>query len=110
MTQQKQWKVGDELAFSFSRGDEYFIETIHEITPSGRIRCGRYELNPDLTIRGKSYRYRRGEPVTPYIRACVARSKNLMIIGSCTFRKLDNATLAKIAKLIESATPIKDDE
>ncbi len=112
MTKTKQWKVGDQLAFSYSRGEEYFIETIHEITPSGRIRCGNFELNPDLTVRGKRgwNSYRRAEPVTPHILACIDRSNNLTTIGSCRFNRLDNDTLAKVAQLIKSATPLKDDD
>ncbi len=47
-------KVGDELAFryGFSR-ERIYLCKVTKITPSGRIRCGNYELDPDLRIRGR---------------------------------------------------------
>lgn len=47
-------KVGDRLAFHTNNsmtGHHWQIYPITKITPSGRIKCGSYELNPDLTIR-----------------------------------------------------------
>lgn len=46
-------KVGDELAIARRYGGWDFYK-VESITPSGRIKCGRYTLNPDLTIRGAS--------------------------------------------------------
>ena len=45
-------KVGDELAFRFTYADTFGIYRISSITPTGRINCGPYQLNPDLTVRG----------------------------------------------------------
>lgn len=46
-------KVGDELAFARRYGGWDF-RAVESITPTGRIKCGIYTLNPDLTIRGAS--------------------------------------------------------
>ncbi len=56
-------KVGDELAVPRRFGGWDF-HTVEAITPSGRIKCGRFVLNPDLSIRGAS-------PYGPYS-ACLA--------------------------------------
>jgi len=45
-------KVGDELAFSCNYGTRWRIVPIDKITPSGRIHCGGYVLNPNLRVRG----------------------------------------------------------
>lgn len=45
-------KVGDKLAFYSGRSDGYTLHSINKITPTGRIKCAGFELNPDLTIRG----------------------------------------------------------
>lgn len=60
-------KVGDSLAFGC--GSRYEIHKVTRITPSGRIVCGRYTLNPDLSVRGRTDRWGpyRGEVVTPKI-------------------------------------------
>ena len=57
-------KVGDELAFVNS--NTISIIPIERITATGRIKCGTYELNPDLSIRGRRQRWGpyRGEIVT----------------------------------------------
>lgn len=58
MSEVKKLKVGDRLAF---RGSNYparwHIYAIDRITPSGRIRAGHYEMNPDLSIRGRDNRW-----------------------------------------------------
>lgn len=70
-------QVGDSLAFCCGFGGRYEIHTVTRITPSGRIVCGRYTLNPDLSIRGRrsggigSWGPRRGEVVTPEIRGII---------------------------------------
>ena len=47
-------KVGDELAFNVGYGRGTIeIHKVDAITPSGRIQCGRYTLNPDLSVRGR---------------------------------------------------------
>ena len=73
------WENGDELLFRRDYGRRLDIHKITKITASGRIKCGPYDLNPDLRIRGergwdKCYR---GEPVTDEIRVQARRQKNL---------------------------------
>ena len=45
-------KVGDELAFVKRYGKGWDFYTVTGVTPSGRIKCGPYTLNADLTVRG----------------------------------------------------------
>jgi hypothetical protein len=52
MTETIELQVGDELAFSCNYGTRWRIVPIEKITPSGRIHCGGYVLNPNLRVRG----------------------------------------------------------
>lgn len=65
-------KVGDTLAFRKNYGRGWEIYPVEAITPSGRIKCGRFVLNPDLRIRGSKGNYNygpyRAEIVTDKIR------------------------------------------
>jgi hypothetical protein len=54
MTETIELKVGDELAFLGNYGTRWRILPISKITPSGRMHCGDYVLNPDLSVRGVS--------------------------------------------------------
>ena len=65
-------KVGDELAVQ-TRYAGVFVYRIERFTRSGRIICGPYELNPNLTIRGAdTFGPDRMEVVTDEIREKVA--------------------------------------
>jgi len=48
------YQTGEVLAFRLGGYGQppYSLHKIDRITPSGRIICGHYELNPDLSIRG----------------------------------------------------------
>lgn len=99
-----QVKVGDELAFcgGYGRG-HWSIHTVSRITPSGRVVCGPYTLNPDLTVRGRSY----GSPykaveVTDRIREKVARQEALSILAHFSMDKLSTEALLKIVEITES--------
>jgi len=99
------YAVGDQLAFDcgFGRG-HWKIATIDKITPSGRIVCGLFTLNPDLTIRGHNgYGPYRGQPVTDEIRAKVKRQENLSIISGAKFSEMSEDVLDEIVKLIKSS-------
>ena len=99
-----QVQVGDELAFRHSYGTCWSIYKVEKITPSGRIVCGRYTLNPDLTIRGdRGYHgLYCGEIVTPKIRAEVARQKQLDLIAVTNWKELSDAVLDKVVAAIQS--------
>jgi hypothetical protein len=65
-------KVGDELAVQ-GRYAGVFVYRIERFTKSGRIICGPYELNPNLSIRGAdTWGPFRMEVVTDEIREKVA--------------------------------------
>ena len=53
------FKVGDEIVIerSYTGPCELLIETIETITKTGRIKTKSFEINPDLTIRGKRERW-----------------------------------------------------
>lgn len=45
-------KIGDLLAFRANYGRKWVVYPVTGITPTGRIKCGPYTLNPDWTVRG----------------------------------------------------------
>lgn len=98
-------KVGDELAFL--EWSHYAIYTIDKITPSGRIKCGRYELDPDLRVRGRGRGMGapyRAELVTDNIRNAVFRRRLLERITAWTptrWGELPTETLEKVVALVE---------
>lgn len=99
-----QVKVGDELAFRHSYGTGWTIHKVKKITPSGRIVCGRYTLNPDLRIRDRqrcngSYR---AQIVTPEILAEMQRKNHLDFIAVTKWKDLPDAVLGKVVAAIQS--------
>ena len=113
----KVWKVGDKLAFLSGGFSSYWaIHPITKISKLGRITCGPYQLNPDLTIRRKRERWSsgpyRGEPVTQKIldeeRERLERAKALRVIEACRLRSLEVSVLVKIADIIRKATNAND--
>lgn len=106
-----EYKVGDELAFYHYAGSgRWDIHAITKITPSGRIRCGYYELNPDLTVRGIgpwSNGPIRGEPVTDEIRAEIKRRELITMaknLARFDWEKLTNEQLKAIFAIIKEAS------
>lgn len=98
-----EWKVGDEIAF---RGrNRIFIHKVERITPSGRLVCSPYTLNPDLSVRGASAYSQifRGEPVTPGIRAVARKQRNLSTVTNFDASKASDELIASIADLIRQA-------
>lgn len=99
-------KVGDELAFHGGYGHgKWSIHKVDRITPSGRIVCGPYTLNPNLRVRGRrGYGGPwEGERVTAKIREDVRRRKLLETIDDVKWGSLDTDTLAKVNALVASA-------
>jgi hypothetical protein len=92
--------VGDKLAFQNRYGSGWTIYKVTKITPTGRIKCGPYTLNPDLTIRGpgKWGPYRAYE-VTPAIQEEVRRAKLIQELQSVKFEKLTTDQLEEIRKV-----------
>lgn len=110
--QEDEIQVGDELAFDCGGLLGWQIEKVTKITPTGRIVCGRYTLNADLTIRGaSSFGYwgpYRGQRVTPKIAAHAKRQRQLAWIKTIRWNDLDNDQLDEISahlrKVIDSRT------
>ena len=94
--------VGDELAFSIGYGCRWEIIKIERFTSSGLIKCGRFTLNPDLTIRGRRPAYcpLRGEPVTDEIRREVRRQGNISKISAIGWNNLTNEQLEAVVRVI----------
>ncbi len=97
------WKVGDELAFLCGHG-VWKIQRIISISPSGRITCGNYILNPDLTVRGHSgySSPHQACKVTPEIRQIVMRSRCIEFLKRYDYDKLTDEQLGKVMKAIKS--------
>ena len=98
------YKAGDQLVLKHRYGDWQII-TVGRVTPSGRLVCGNYTLNPDLTVRGRgdwSAVYR-AEPVTPEIRTEVLRQRNRRLLVHTKFDELDPRTLARLARIVREA-------
>jgi hypothetical protein len=98
-------KVGDELAFRLGFSGNYVIRRVEKITPSGRIKCGSYELNADLSVRGKVARgcwgpYR-AEPVTAEIRENVERNKLLARVTNANWFSLDTVSLGLVVSILD---------
>jgi hypothetical protein len=106
----QQFKVGDELAFD-SRGwcKSWTIYKIEKITPSGRMLCGPYWLNPDLTVRGRepySSSPYKAYSVTDKIRADVLRHSSLyMLQRKIKWDLLPTKVLSQIIDIAEKAMP-----
>lgn len=95
-----QVKIGDMLAFAYGyHGNEYILHEITKITPSGRMICGPYTLNPDLSVRGGGYRA--AQIVTPEIKEALLRQKCLNIIASAKWKEMGNEFLFRIATAIK---------
>ena len=110
---EKVWQVGDKLAFRHHSASSFWVTyTITKVTKGGRITCGPYQLNPDLTIRGKRAPWssgpHKGEPITQAIideqRERLERANALGVIEACKLRSLEVSVLVKIAAIIMEAT------
>jgi hypothetical protein len=95
--------VGDELAFLVGFGRSYEIHKVDKITPSGRIKCGYWELNPDLTIRTKpSYSGpSSGIPVTDEIRQRVRRETMITKLTRAPWNEMSSDDLEEAHKVLE---------
>jgi hypothetical protein len=99
---QRPIQVGDEIAFRVGFGGTQVVYKVDKVTPSGRIKVGMYELNPDLTIRGRSgwggpYK---GVFVTPELRkVIVAERKKSAIVAKVSEVRWPNISLAKLEKI-----------
>jgi hypothetical protein len=98
-------KVGDELAFRVGFSGNYVIHRVEKVTPSGRSKCGPYELNADLSVRGKVGRgywgpYR-AEPVTAEVRENVERNKLLARVTNANWFSLDTVSLGLVVSILD---------
>jgi len=96
-----QLEVGDQLAFRRTHGSGWTIHKITRITPSGRIVCGPYTLNPDLSVRAAAYYgpYT-GHLVTDAIRSEVTRDRRLKRLQSIVFDGLTDEQLTGILRIV----------
>jgi len=106
-TQGHVWKVGDELAVDAGWYGGWQIHKIEHITPTGRIKCAHYTLNPDLSIRrSRGSGYRTGPyrmyAVTPSIRATMQRHADLRLLKNKKWEDLNDTQLHYVAFILEA--------
>lgn len=94
------YKVGDRLAFSHQW--KWRVYPIDKITPSGRMVCGPYTLNPDLSIRGREkwgpcWAYE----VTEEIEKSCRRGEYLDILSRVRFNELTDGVLEALVEVLE---------
>jgi hypothetical protein len=97
------FKVGDELAFQKLHSTGWNVFKISHITPTGRMNCGPYVVNPDLTIRERSNSFRCGRQayrITDEIRQSVKRSKNIEYLELRNWEQYPDETLQTICDLL----------
>lgn len=95
-------KVGDELAFRGGYGRDWSIHKVTAITPSGRIKCGGYTLDPDLRIRGpKKWGPYEAKLVTAEIREESERADMLEAVRSKSMAALTTDQLRRIVAIID---------
>lgn len=100
MSDVPQVKVGDKLIFR-RRGFNGLIYEVTKIMPSGRIQCGPYTLNTDLTVRGgKGYRPYKGAFPTAEELVTHQRLELLSLITPARIAKLSNESIQKIVDII----------
>lgn len=112
MSDNPQLKVGDELAFACRIGRPWIIRKVTNITPTGRIKAGEYDLNPDLTIRGSS-KGRTGGPfralvVTEDIRAECRRYQMVITLEKVAWHKLPDDKLMRIVNVLQEQNQTTD--
>ena len=100
--------VGDELAFRRTGIglSPWTIHTVTHITKSGRISCGPYTLNPDLSVRKPVFigPYQAENP-TDEIRQLIERGKLLRKIRNCHFTCFTLEQLRDLCDLIDKTSP-----
>lgn len=98
-------KVGDDIAFSGRRDGSWRIHKITKITPSGRMVCGPYTLNPNLTIRGRNlYGPVCGHIVTSEIRKQCRRQYLLGKIEQCKWNEIPDDQLLAVFNIISTGS------
>jgi len=98
-------KVGDKLAFRTGYGTGVWsIQEVTKISPTGRIACGHYVLDPDLRVRGRN-RYSgpfRGEIVTPEILREVKVNEAIRLLTSFKYSDLSDDNVIHLANTVRS--------
>ena len=105
ITETPKFAVGDELAFSYGWGKgRWAIHKITKITPSGRIKCGPYELDPNLRVRGRRDAYSaapyKDEVVTDKIRKEVREAIALSLVANFKWHTLPIEKLLRIVEIL----------
>ena len=107
-------KIGDKIAFN-SRYHGYTIKEVLKITPTGIIKTDLYDMNPDLTVRGR-HDYScpcEGEIVTPKIRQAVCRQRYMNFVSTVPREKwnlLATEALKTIVNILEAEFERAEDE
>jgi len=106
---QRPIQVGDEIAFRVGFSGTQVVYKVEKVTPSGRIKAGMYELNPDLRVRGRhgfSGPYQ-GVLVTSELRdKLVAEQKQRALankISDVRWREIPLAKLKRIEAILQEA-------
>ena len=101
------YAVGDCLAFYCGLGlsSRWEIHKVTKITPSGRLTCGPYTLNADLSVRGSSGYSgpHRAEPVTKEIVLEVRRRRALEYVKGFDWSTLDADRLEAVVAVTRQA-------
>jgi hypothetical protein len=106
---QRPIQVGDEIAFRVGFGGTQVVYKVDKVTPSGRIKVGMYELNPDLRVRGRhgfSGPYK-GVFVTDELRKQIAAEQKQRVlankISDVRWREIHLRKLQQIDAILQEA-------
>ena len=93
--------VGDELVVR-NQLTGWTVIKIQKITKTGRLNCGHYTLNPDLTVRGSkgSYGPYQAQIITDEIREQIRRRKHLLVVDSFNWNEASDDFLASVCLMI----------
>lgn len=99
MSEEAKCAVGDQLAFWVQ--NRWVVARVTKITTTGRIYCGQWVLNPDLTVRGGNvYAPIQACRVTPEIKQEVQRYRWVRRLRAVDWEKCSNELLSKLVQLL----------
>ena len=98
------YRVGTEFAFQHGIPLQWHILAVTKITPTGRMTCGPFTLNPDLSVRGKRTMYgpRYAVVATPDIHRAVARQNNVRMLRRVLWSEVSDVKVQAIARILQT--------